>query len=190
MSVRPTTYAFIALGVVMACQAESPPIVTGSPPDEAGPGIVRVSELVAGPAQPRQQLRNPYEGQSVALAQGKRYYNWFNCTGCHGGRGGGGIGPPLADTDWIYGGEPANIFLSIVQGRPNGMPSFGGQVSDDQVWKMVTYVRSLSKSSGPEGATAEQPGGEGGGGGESGSLEGRPQDRRGSSGEGGGGGGR
>lgn len=103
-------------------------------------------------------------GQPVALNQGKRYYNWFNCTGCHGGTGGGGIGPPLADTDWIYGGEAANIFLSIVQGRPNGMPSYGGQIPDEQVWKMVTYVQSLSKSTGPQGATADQSIGEEGGG--------------------------
>jgi mono/diheme cytochrome c family protein len=60
------------------------------------------------------------------------------------------IAPP------IYGGEPANIFLSIVQGRPNGMPAYPGQIPDDQVWRIVAFVSSLAGTAGPEGATAEQ----------------------------------
>ena len=41
--------------------------------------------------------------------------------------GGGGIGPPLMDDRWIYGSAPENIYASIVQGRPNGMPAWGGR---------------------------------------------------------------
>jgi cytochrome c oxidase cbb3-type subunit 3 len=70
----------------------------------------------------------------------------LGCTPDHGGAGGGGIGPLLADADWIYGGDPANVFLSIVQGRPHGMPSFAGQIPDDQVWKIVAYISSLAES--------------------------------------------
>lgn len=144
------------IGAVLACKAEPSPIVTGGPPEGVGPQVVRTSELIAGTAKPSPAIRNPYEGDKQVLADGKRYYNWFNCTGCHGGAGGGGIGPPFADRDWIYGGEPANIFLSIVQGRPNGMPSFGGQLTDDQVWKLVAYVSSLSAHAGAKGATADE----------------------------------
>jgi cytochrome c oxidase cbb3-type subunit 3 len=107
--------------------------------------VVRIGELIAGPEKTRLLIRNPYEGQKSVLADGRRYYNWFNCTGCHGGAGGGGIGPPLADADWIYGGDPANVFLSIVQGRPYGMPSFAGQIPDDQVWRIVEYISSLAE---------------------------------------------
>jgi cytochrome c oxidase cbb3-type subunit 3 len=109
---------------------------------------VRTSELVAGPKDSDATVRNPYQGQANARADGKQYYVWFNCAGCHGGAGGGGIGPPLADNDWIYGGEPGNIFQTIVQGRPNGMPSFGGQIPDDQIWKIVAYVSSLPEKAG------------------------------------------
>jgi cytochrome c oxidase cbb3-type subunit 3 len=77
----------------------------------------------------------------------------FNCAGCHGARGGGGIGPPFADAEWIYGGEPQNVFQSVVQGRPAGMPAFGGQIPDEQVWKIVAFVRSLA--GGPESAGAD-----------------------------------
>jgi len=54
------------------------------------------------------------------------------------------MGPPLMDDKWIYGSAPANIFATIVEGRPNGMPAFGGKLANDQVWRLVAYVRSLS----------------------------------------------
>jgi cytochrome c oxidase cbb3-type subunit 3 len=68
----------------------------------------------------------------------------MNCAGCHGLAGGGGIGPPLMDAKWIYGADPANIFETIIQGRPNGMPSFRGKLSNDQVWQLASYVRDLA----------------------------------------------
>jgi cytochrome c oxidase cbb3-type subunit 3 len=169
--------ALAGLLVVLACK-QSSPVITGRPPAQIEDGVVRTSGLIAGPTKTRLSLRNPYDGDKNALADGRRYYNWFNCTGCHGAAGGGGIGPPLADQDWIYGGDPANLFLSIVQGRPNGMPSFGETIPDEQVWKIAAYVRSLAGEAGASGATADQNAGGGDEGGETGSVEGRPQDRR------------
>src|SRR3954471_15824875 len=84
-----------------------------------------------------------YDGNAYAVSQGKRLFRWYNCSGCH-ANGGGGMGPPLMDAEWRYGSEPAQIFQSIVQGRPNGMPSFGGHIPEDQVWQLVAYVRSMS----------------------------------------------
>ncbi len=81
---------------------------------------------------------------AFAVSQGKRLYRWYNCSACHAPGGGGDWGPALSDDKWIYGSRPNDIFLSIVQGRPNGMPSFGGHIPEDQVWQLVAYVRSLS----------------------------------------------
>ena len=53
------------------------------------------------------------------------------------------MGPPLIDENWIYGSEPENIYATIIQGRPNGMPAFGGKLGDQQVWQLVAYVRAL-----------------------------------------------
>ena len=63
------------------------------------------------------------------------------------------IGPPLIKKDWIYGGEPANIFDTIVKGRPNGMPSWGGRIPEYQIWQIVAYVRSMNGEQ-PSSATA------------------------------------
>ena len=54
------------------------------------------------------------------------------------------MGPALMDSKWIYGSKPEQIFATIVEGRPNGMPSFRGKLPDYQVWQLVAYVRSLS----------------------------------------------
>jgi len=53
------------------------------------------------------------------------------------------MGPPLNDPEWIYGSDPENIFATVVEGRPNGMPSFRGRIGNAQVWQLVAYVRTL-----------------------------------------------
>ena len=87
--------------------------------------------------------KDEYEDNAYAVGEGKRLYSAYNCAGCH-AQGGGAIGPALMDSQWIYGSHPAQIYSTIVQGRPNGMPSFGGKLPDYQVWELVAYVRSMS----------------------------------------------
>ena len=84
-----------------------------------------------------------YEESAYSVSEGKTLFNQYNCSGCH-ANGGGGIGPPLMDNNWIYGSQPQNIFVTIIQGRPNGMPSFRNRIPEYQVWELVAYVRSLS----------------------------------------------
>jgi cytochrome c oxidase cbb3-type subunit 3 len=101
------------------------------------------SALHAGGPPAASTRTNPAEENAYAVAQGKRLFTWFNCVGCH-AHGGGGSGPALMDDKWLYGHAPANIYASIVEGRPNGMPSFGGRIPEAQVWQLVAYVRSMS----------------------------------------------
>ena len=84
-----------------------------------------------------------YDQNAYAMAKGKQLFTWFNCSGCH-SHGGGGMGPPLMDAKWLYGAEPENIFDSIADGRPNGMPAFRGRITDDQMWQLAAYVRALA----------------------------------------------
>jgi len=112
------------------------------PAATAHEGTVRTSELQPGPKVPDVEAPG-YASNAYAISEGQQLYNWFNCVGCH-ANGGGGIGPPLMDEKWIYGDAPENIFDTIVEGRPNGMPSFRGKIPDYKVWQLVAYVRSLS----------------------------------------------
>jgi cytochrome c oxidase cbb3-type subunit III len=84
-----------------------------------------------------------YRGNAYALAEGKRLFAFYNCTGCH-SRGGGGMGPALMDDEWAYSAAPKEVYESIVAGRPGGMPAFKGKIPEYQVWQLVAYVRSMS----------------------------------------------
>jgi cytochrome c oxidase cbb3-type subunit 3 len=84
-----------------------------------------------------------FPANAQAMSDGQRLYEAFNCSGCH-AHGGGGMGPPLLDNKWYYGSQPDQVYASILEGRPNGMPSFRGRIPDYQIWEIVAYVRSLS----------------------------------------------
>lgn len=116
---------------------------TQPPPPETAIGHVPQSPLVPGMRRTGLAIANPYAGDPGAEAEGKRLYTWMNCAGCH-FEGGGGIGPPLMDDDWIYGGNPAQIYDSIASGRANGMPTFGDKLAAQQIWQIVTYVETLN----------------------------------------------
>jgi cytochrome c oxidase cbb3-type subunit 3 len=89
-------------------------------------------------------LVNPHEGDKKAIATGANLYVSYNCIDCHGADGSGAMGPSLADGRWHFGGTSAEVFESIYQGRPEGMPAWGSLLNDDQIWMLVSYVRSLN----------------------------------------------
>jgi cytochrome c oxidase cbb3-type subunit 3 len=86
---------------------------------------------------------NPYAQNRAAVVEGRQLFVRFNCSGCHGGRAGGGMGPSLRDVDWIYGSEDARVYASISEGRAHGMPAWQPRLTADQIWKLVTYIQSL-----------------------------------------------
>ena len=103
------------------------------------------SELQPGPPLPQRLVANPYHGSAYEISEGSRLYNWYNCSGCH-ANGAGGIGPPLIkdSAQWTYGDQPAQIFNTIVKGRPNGMPTWGGRIPEYQIWQLVAYIESMN----------------------------------------------
>lgn len=148
MSARISPSALLLIGVAtlgaaigIACERESRPF-RQLPEVGARPTGVRVSALQPGTPSPPDFVKSPYQDSAWAVAEGKRYYQAYNCVGCH-SNGGGGMGPPLMDPEWIYGSDPRQIFSTIVEGRPNGMPSFGGKIPEQQIWMLVAYVQSM-----------------------------------------------
>ena len=137
----------LALLVSSSCEREQRPFRV-QPADASVVNTVELTTLRAGPTttpttMPAQYaIHNDYEQNAWAMSEGKRLFAQMNCVGCH-ANGGGGMGPALIDDKWIYGSEPAQVFATIVQGRPNGMPSFRGRLPDHQVWQISAYVRSM-----------------------------------------------
>jgi cytochrome c oxidase cbb3-type subunit 3 len=83
-----------------------------------------------------------YREDAASVSNGQSTYENFNCVGCH-QHGGGGIGPALMDDEWLYGSSPMEIYRSISEGRPNGMPAFREKIPETQLRQLVSYVRAL-----------------------------------------------
>lgn len=87
-------------------------------------------------------IKNPYAGDMAAIKEGHDLFVGMNCAGCHGYDLKGGMGPDLTDTYWRYGGSPADIYKSVFEGRPQGMPAWGRSIPPALVWKVVAYIQS------------------------------------------------
>ena len=70
-------------------------------------------------------------------------YVGYNCVDCHGVDGAGAMGPSLADNRWRFGGSEEEVYRSIADGRPEGMPRWGPKIPPAQIRQLVAYVRSL-----------------------------------------------
>jgi len=107
--------------------------------------IAHLEHIRPGQTVPRGvTLKNPYAGNAAAIATGAKLFISYNCLDCHGAEGSGAMGPSLADGRWHFGGDDSELFESIYQGRPDGMPAWGSAIAPDQIWMLVSYVKSLN----------------------------------------------
>jgi cytochrome c oxidase cbb3-type subunit 3 len=138
----------------------------GAPPPSGGttaapPPIITAVGPIPGPSGDAQGAaaepagsQNPYTSNRTAMVEGRQLFVRFNCSGCHGGRGGGGMGPSLRDVDWLYGDSDVRMFSSIAEGRAHGMPAWQPRLTADQTWKLVTYIKSLRTRNEPNPPTS------------------------------------
>jgi cytochrome c oxidase cbb3-type subunit 3 len=133
--------------LLSACGPSAPQIRAPAyqPVQQSGAHGAPVSNLRPGgaPARPPDPRDAYYEGNRDAIYAGQRWFQWYNCSGCH-FHGGGGIGPALMDKKWRYGSRLDQIYHSIADGRPNGMPAWRGKIPASQIWQLAAYVKSLS----------------------------------------------
>ena len=99
--------------------------------------------FAGGIAPPAERVTNEAEKDAKAAEEGATLFTGMNCDGCHGGGAVGAVGPSLTDGRWRYGGADADIYRSIAEGRPKGMPSFGGTLQPPMIWRLVAYLKSL-----------------------------------------------
>jgi cytochrome c oxidase cbb3-type subunit 3 len=130
----------VALCLLLGCEREarrldeqprSPQQMVTQVPLQPGPNLI--ADTAEG----------PYDDNAQATSEGQVLFAQMNCSGCH-ANGGGGMGPALMDDQWIYGSRPDQIFATIAEGRPNGMPTWKYRLNNQQIWQLVAYVRSLS----------------------------------------------
>jgi cytochrome c oxidase cbb3-type subunit 3 len=109
-------------------------------------------ELVAELAQRQIAQQNAVVGDDELLAKAKdasaaeagRQVFATTCVACHGPNGEGNIGPNLTDTQWLHGGAPSAIFITIRDGVPSkGMPTWGPMLGKDKVEQVAAYLLTL-----------------------------------------------
>jgi len=92
---------------------------------------------------------NPLQDDPNAVQEGKKLFAQVNCAGCHGYNAKGNMGPDLTDKAWRYGGTPIEVYKSIYEGRPQGMPAWGNSFPPQTIWQIVAYIQSLGGTFAP-----------------------------------------
>jgi cytochrome c oxidase cbb3-type subunit 3 len=84
-----------------------------------------------------------------ASAAGKQVFA-TTCVACHGPNGEGTIGPNLTDGQWLHGGKPSQIYLTIRDGVPSkGMPTWGPILGKDKLEQLAAYLLTVRNTNLP-----------------------------------------
>lgn len=101
----------------------------------------------------RAQTRNPFAGDPKVARLGEFQFR-SNCAFCHGlGARGGGRGPDLTRAQKRHGNSDADLFRTISEGvpgtamPPNGATQQGVGMTDEEIWQVITYLRSVQAKS-------------------------------------------
>src|SRR5260370_5173618 len=106
----------------------------------------------------RSQDANPLGNDANAGKLGEFEFR-ANCAFCHGlGARGGGRGPDLTRVQKKHGNSDADIFRTISEGvpgtamPPNGATQQGVGMTEEEIWQVVSYIRSVQLKSSPQAA--------------------------------------
>ncbi len=105
--------------------------------------------LVVGVIPARAQDKNPLANDPNAAKLGEFEFR-ANCAFCHGlGARGGGRGPDLTRTQKKHGNSDADLFRTINEGvpgtamPPNGATQQGVGMTEEEIWQVISYIRSV-----------------------------------------------
>jgi len=100
------------------------------------------------------QDRNPYANDPQAAIAGQSHFR-INCALCHGlGARGGARGPDLTRAQKKHGNSDAEMFRTIHEGvagtdMPPAVGSIGVEMKDQEIWQVITYLRSVQVKTPP-----------------------------------------
>ena len=98
-------------------------------------------------AQQSDTTRNPLANNADAVASGRVLYE-RTCQTCHAPAGQGDRGPALNTGRFVHGSADGDLFHAVRAGFPGTqMPPFAA-LADEQIWQLVTYIRSLTPTAG------------------------------------------
>ena len=85
------------------------------------------------------------KAEQTPVEMGKEIY-MQKCRSCHGTDGRGTIGPDLTDNEWKYGSSDNQLFESISEGRPGGMPGWKNKLGEEKIRNVILYVRHIGEN--------------------------------------------
>jgi len=88
---------------------------------------------------------NPFHGDEAAIAAGQEVWT-TTCVACHLPDGRGLVGPSLIDPYWKYGKSDDELFTTVSEGRPAGMPPWGATLGTDKIWQVLAFVETLDQT--------------------------------------------
>ena len=140
-ALRAAARASAAVGLALACSL---------PAALAGAQARHPAEPHEHPAQ--QAVVNPIESTAESRATGRQRYV-FMCRECHGNRGrgdgdmahAGGVPSDFTDDVWQHGESDGELFAVIKEGVSADMQGYANRLSDEEIWHVVNYVKSLSR---------------------------------------------
>lgn len=106
--------------------------------------------------------KNSYVGNEEAIAKGKKVFQLYSCTQCHGPEAKGQVGPGLVGPDYKYPKDMTNkgMFETVWHGTNGGMGAKGiglmdptdpkNGITPDELLKVIAWIRSMSKVTGNE----------------------------------------
>ncbi|MBL8731701.1 MAG: hypothetical protein JNN13_04985 [Planctomycetes bacterium] len=125
------------------------------------PGAAFVKEQAEAQARLEKQMaENPITnesllkmaGEATAVAKGDAIFHNaadpLRCAFCHKDDASGLVGPNLTDDMWVYGGKPIDIYTTIMEGRPGGMPAHKSR-GLPFVLNVTAYVLSIKNTNKP-----------------------------------------
>lgn len=162
------TKLFMMLALVLACfTACSGKSSDGGSASSGGPMIAFVKTQDGSPLEIKAELfdtpaakafsttgKNTYIGKPEAIAQGKKLFQMYSCTQCHGGDAQGQTGPSLHGPDFHYAKNATNkgMFETIWNGTNAGMGAKGKGLMDpsdpanglkpDEILQIQAWIRS------------------------------------------------
>jgi putative heme-binding domain-containing protein len=90
-----------------------------------------------------QEKTNPLAGKPEAIDGGRNIYRG-RCGVCHGIDAKGYRGSDLTTGDWVHGGSDAQLFTTISRGVAGTEMPGNANMSDDEVWMVIAYLRTLN----------------------------------------------
>jgi len=101
--------------------------------------------LLAGLAMAQPEPQNPFKNDAQAVEAGRGIFRIY-CSPCHGIHAEGGRGPDLTRGVYSAGDRDADLLAVISNGVPGTeMPSFSLGLGDENIWRVVSYLRSATR---------------------------------------------